>query len=44
MDPIRFVPEVAMDPEPESKICEKLDPDQESLFNFGSNSSLRGHF
>jgi len=26
----------------ESKICEK--PDPESLFNFGSSRSLRGHF
>ena len=29
-------------PDPESKICEKLDP--ESLFNFGSSRSLCGHF
>jgi len=28
--------------EPESKICEKPDPD--SLFNVGSSSSLCGHF
>ena len=28
--------------DPESKICEK--PDPESLFNFGSGRSLCGHF
>jgi len=28
--------------DPESKICEK--PDPESLFHFGSSRSLRGHF
>jgi len=33
-----------LDPEPESKFCEKLDADPESLFNFGSNRSLCGHF
>jgi len=31
-------------PDPESKICEKPDPDPESLFNFGSSRSLRCHF
>jgi len=30
------------DPNPESKICEKTDP--ESLFNSGSSRSLCGHF
>jgi len=29
---------------PESKICEKLNPDPESLFHFGSSRSLCGHF
>jgi len=29
-------------PNPESKICEK--PDPESLFNFGSSRSLCGYF
>jgi len=28
----------------ESKICEKTDPDPESLFHFGSSRSLCGHF
>ena len=32
------------DPEPESKILEKTDPDLDSLFNFGSSRSLCGHF
>jgi len=32
------------DPDPESKICEKPDPDLESLLNFTSSRSLRGHF
>ena len=32
------------DPDPESKFCEKPEPDQESLFSFGSNRSLCGHF
>ena len=32
------------DPDPESKICEKPDPDPESLFHFGSSRSLCGHF
>ena len=32
------------DPDPESKICEKPDPDPESLFNFGSSRSLCDHF
>jgi len=31
------------DPDPESKIREKTDPDPESLFNFASSRSLRGH-
>ena len=31
-------------PEPESKICEKPDPDPDSLFYFGSSRSLCGHF
>ena len=31
------------DPEPDPKICEKTDPDPESLFNFGRSRSLRGH-
>jgi len=31
------------DPETESKILEKPDPDPEPLFSFGSSSSLRGH-
>jgi len=30
------------DPDPESNICEK--PDPESLFHFGSTRSLCGHF
>ena len=30
------------DPDPESKICDKSDP--ESLFHFGSSRSLCGHF
>jgi len=50
------VPEVAVDPEstpaefcvflsdPDSKICEKPGPDPESLINFSSSRSLRGHF
>ena len=32
------------DPDPESKICDKPDPDPESLFYFGSSWSLCGHF
>ena len=32
------------DPEPESKIWEKPDPNPDSLFNFGSSKSLSGHF
>jgi len=32
------------DPNPESKFCEKPDPDLESLFHFGSSKSLRGIF
>jgi len=32
------------DPDPEFKICEKPDPEPESLFTFGSRRSLRGHF
>jgi len=32
------------DPDPESKICEKPDPDLESLFNISSCRSLCGHF
>jgi len=32
------------DPDPESKICDKRDPDPESLFNFGGSRSLCGHF
>jgi len=32
------------DPGPESKICEKTDPDPESLFHFGRSRSLCGHF
>jgi len=32
------------DPDPKSKICEKPDPDPESLFHFGSSRSLCGHF
>ena len=31
------------DTDQESKICEKLDPDLESLFNFDSIRSLCGH-
>ena len=30
--------------DPESKICEKPDPYLESLSDFGSSRSLRGHF
>jgi len=30
--------------DPESKICEKPDPDPVSLFHFGSSRSLCGHF
>jgi len=30
-------------PDPESKICEKPDPEPESLFHFGSSRSLCGH-
>jgi len=30
------------DPDPESKIWEKADPDPESLFNFSSSRSLCG--
>jgi len=30
--------------DPESKICEKPDPDPESLFHLRSNRSLFGHF
>ena len=33
---------VFSDPEPESKFCEKLDPDPEPLLIFGSSRSLRG--
>ena len=33
-----------LDPGPESQIFEKQDPDWESLFNFDSSKSLRGHF
>ena len=32
------------DLDPESKICEKTDPDAKSLFSLGSNKSLCGHF
>jgi len=32
------------DPDPKLKICEKPDPDPESLFNFGGSRSLCGHF
>jgi len=32
------------DPHPESKICEKPDSEPESLFHFGSSTSLCGHF
>jgi len=32
------------EPDPESKIFEKPDPDLESLLNFTSSRSLRGHF
>ena len=32
------------DPDKESKICEKPDPDPESLFNFGIGRSLCGNF
>jgi len=32
------------DPDLESNICEKPDPDPESLFNFASSRSLRCHF
>ena len=31
-------------PDQESKMFEKSDPEPESLFNFGSNRSLCGHF
>jgi len=31
------------DPHLESKICEKVDLDPESLFNFSSSRSLHGH-
>jgi len=31
------------DPAPESKFCEKLDSDPESLFNFGNSRSLCDH-
>jgi len=37
-----FLPDT--DPEPESKIWEKLDPAPESLFHFGSSRSLCSHF
>ena len=30
--------------EPKSKICEKTDPDPESLFNFSNSKSLCDHF
>ena len=33
----------SLGPEPESKFCEKLAPDMESRFNFGSSRRLRGH-
>jgi len=32
------------DPDPESKICEKPDPDPDSLFHSSSSRSLCGHF
>ena len=32
------------DPDPESKICEKPDPEPESLFIFGCSRSLCGDF
>jgi len=32
------------DPDPESKICEKPEPDPESLFNVGSSRSLCDRF
>ena len=32
------------DPDSQSKICEKPDPDPESIFHFGSSRSLCGHF
>ena len=34
---------VVSDPDPESKTCEKLEPDPKSPSIFGSNKSLRGH-
>jgi len=33
-----------LDPDSESKLCEKPDPDPESLFSFGSSRSLHSHF
>ena len=33
-----------LEPEPESKLCEKLDQELESFFNFGGSRSLCGHF
>jgi len=32
------------EPDPDLKICERPDPDPESLFHFGSNRSLCGYF
>jgi len=32
------------DPDPESKICEKPDPDPESIVIFGRSRSLRGFY
>ena len=32
------------DPDPESKIFEKPNPDPESLFHFGSSRNMCGHF
>jgi len=33
-----------LDPDPESKFCDRPEPEPESLFNFGSSRSLCGHF
>jgi len=40
----RLRPDSAFFSDPESKICEKPDPDPESLFNFGRSRGLCEHF